>query len=101
VRGGFQQASRHFDELESGTRQWDRADRDVAALRLVDKAKLVAFYRRYVAPSSSERRALALHVSASMRPSEAPTSVYIPLSRSARFFDAMPNIPLRDPEINQ
>lgn len=95
--------SRHFTELETGTKQWDRADREATALLQVDKAKLVAFYQRYLAPNSPERRALAVHVTSPSSSSAVATAADSKLTAYikdvADFKKALPNIPLRDPEI--
>ncbi|GBG72511.1 hypothetical protein CBR_g12082 [Chara braunii] len=57
-----EEASYHWREIDYGTFQFDRRDREVAALREVKKADLLDFYASYVAPGGSQRRKLSIRV---------------------------------------
>ena len=62
-----QELGRHWEEILPGTFRWDRMQVEAAALKKVDKAAVLDFFRRYMAPASPERRVLAMRVDGSAK----------------------------------
>jgi len=64
----LQQVGRHWEEVQSGTLQWDRRARERAAFALVDLERVRSLYRRCVGPFGSDRRVVAYHIQAAQAP---------------------------------
>ena len=76
-----QQVGRHWEEIISGTFEWDRATSEAAALQKVDLKAILAFQKAVVGPNSPFRRVVAYHVNGKSGSSKEPPSPSIAFIR--------------------
>ena len=67
-----QEAGRYWGEIPSGTREFDRAERDVESLRQLTKAQLLDFWAEYIVAGCAKRRKLSSQVFAARHPLPPP-----------------------------
>ncbi|KAI8077795.1 Metalloenzyme, LuxS/M16 peptidase-like protein [Halteromyces radiatus] len=63
-----QEGSKYWADIESGYYEFDGVDKDVAELGNVTKESMVAFYDKYINPTSPDFRKLSVHLQSQKEP---------------------------------
>ena len=100
------QVGRHWDEIISGTFEWDRAATEADALRKVDLKSILAFHRSFVSPKSHLRRVIAYHVNADVgstgsQKTQSPSTKMAPILDTKEFSASLSLLPVRDIEAKE
>jgi insulysin len=62
LRNLSQETKRYFEQIGSGFYEFDEVDVSTRELKATDKEELLAFFMRYVHPSSTSRRQISVHL---------------------------------------